>query len=411
MMAAAIPDDSLLRRIQALQNVDKAAAEALLIGFITETFPALDPLAVDLRPSAVSLNSFNGYLTLRDGVRLFFKTHVEPDSVIGEYYNATLMAEAGYPVIRPRYASTEYGKQFLIYDLIESPSVFDLARQIEIGTAPPGSLESLSAAQHTADDQLCQIYSSTLTDQDADTAARAPIHQLFSHRLSGGRYQAFYGSGDNLVRRSLHKRWIINGRRYQSTLAELLARQSLIAPARRGPAVIGHGDAHNGNVFFMADRLVYFDPAFAGRHDPLLDLTKPLFHNVFASWLYHPVDHPQAQTVRIRQESDTITLDYDETLPAVRHLFFDSKIQRVLAPLILTLRQRGELSRDWRAALKLALLCCPLLTMNLADGARFPEQTAWLGLGYALQMGSESEPDGGNRSMLDQSLDAIEAER
>jgi len=93
-MTGLTTDDSLLRRIQALQNRDKSTAEALLIGFIADTFPALDPISVELRPSAVSLNSFNGYLTLRDGTRMFFKTHVEPDSVIGEYYNAALLAEA-----------------------------------------------------------------------------------------------------------------------------------------------------------------------------------------------------------------------------------------------------------------------------------------------------------------------------
>jgi len=57
---------------------------------------------VELRPLAVSLNSFNGFLTLRDGSKLFYKTHVEPGSVIDEYYNTTLLAEAGYPIIKPR---------------------------------------------------------------------------------------------------------------------------------------------------------------------------------------------------------------------------------------------------------------------------------------------------------------------
>jgi hypothetical protein len=400
-------DDTLLRRIQALQTQDKPAAEALLIGFIADTFPALDPLRVELRPSAVSLNSFNGYLTLRDGTRLFFKTHVEPDSVIGEYYNATLMAEAGYPVIRPRYASTEYGKQFLIYDLIDSLSVFDLARQIETDTAPVDALSQLSAAQNVADDQLYQIYLATLAGQAADEAARAPIHQLFYHRLAGGRYRTFYESADNFVSRSVDKHWLINGRRYQSTLRDLLNKQEILAPARSGPSVIGHGDAHNGNVFYMNGGLVYFDPAFAGRHNLFLDLTKPLFHNVFASWLYHSVDHPQADSLTLQQDATTITVTYDETLPAVWQMFFESKVQRVLTPILITLKDRDQLPSDWRLYLKMALLCCPLLTMNLADTVRFPEQTAWLGLTYAMQMGSESDSANG-RSLLDQTLDTIE---
>src|SRR5258707_10041489 len=136
--------DSRLQHIQQLQYTDRAAAEALLLAFIREVFPALDVIGVELRPLAVSLNSFNGFLTLRDGSRLFYKTHVEPGSVIDEYYNSTLLAEAGYPVIQPRFASTEYGKQFLIYDVITSPSVFDVARAIELNGR--SDLPALTAA-------------------------------------------------------------------------------------------------------------------------------------------------------------------------------------------------------------------------------------------------------------------------
>src|SRR5262245_48472243 len=137
--------DDLLQRIQALQFNDKTAAENLLLGFIRQTFP-LDVVAVELRPLAVSLNSFNGFLTLADGKRLFFKTHTEPDNVIGEYYNAATLAGAGYPVIQPLYSSTEAGKQLLIYEVIDSPSVFDVAWEIENhGKTEPGLVEAQNA--------------------------------------------------------------------------------------------------------------------------------------------------------------------------------------------------------------------------------------------------------------------------
>jgi hypothetical protein len=343
---------------------------------------------------------------LANGGQLFFKTHVEPDSVIGEYYNAALLAEAGYPVIRSRYASTDYGKQFLIYDRIDSPSVFDVARQIEMGATPARSYDDLTAAQHSADNHLFEIYVNSLADQSADEASHAPVHQLFYHRLTGTRYHAFYETSDNFVAQSLDKHWIINGRRYRSTLRALIAKQTVIAPARSGLSVIGHGDAHNGKLFLTGGGLVYFDPAFAGRHNPFLDLAKPLFHNVFASWMYHPIDHPQAQTLNVHQDSDSITIDYDETLPDIRQMFFASKVERVLGPFVIELQRRKQLPADWHLYLRLALLCCPLLTMNLADRNRFPEATAWLGLAYAVQMGSESD---GGCGMLDKALDEIEA--
>ncbi len=207
-----------LQRVQALQFSDKPAAEALLLAFLRASYP-FDAVSVELRPLAVSLNSFNGFMTLADGTRLFFKTHIESDGVIDEYYHAALLAEAGYPVLQPVYTSNESGRQLLVYEVIRDPSVFDLAWAIETGAS--ARLPELTAAQHAADDLLLQIYRNTLEWQPAPDAAAAPIHQLFYHRLTGGRLARFYdGTAVTLpggvepmqaVRRA---RWIINGQEY-----------------------------------------------------------------------------------------------------------------------------------------------------------------------------------------------------
>jgi len=400
-----VTGDQTLREIQALQYVDKGAAEARLLAFIRDTFPQLAPVSVELRPSAVSLNSFNGFLGLADGRNLFFKTHVEPDSIVGEYYNSQLLADAGYPIIRPVIASTEYGKQFLIYEKIEASSVFDLLVQMERGTASPDAITALQHQLPTTDDHLWQIYKNSLALQTAEESARAPVHQLFYHRLAGNRCRDFYFDGER-SRLPLYKRWIINGRAYQSSLADLIAAQNGIDPAQAGASVIGHGDAHNGNVFLARDEFLYFDPAFAGRHSPFFDLAKPLFHNVFAHWMYFPLEAKQAQTLSITEDDSTIRVTFDETLPDYRQMFFESKVERVLRPLVAELRQRGWLRKDWRTFLKMALFCCPFLTMNLLDENRFPEQVRWLGLSYAIIMGAEST--GNSQSLLDRTLASID---
>jgi hypothetical protein len=407
--------DTLLSTIQRLQYTDKAAAEAQLLSFIQQTFPELPapPLQVELRPSAVSLNSFNGYLTLQNGQRFFFKTHVEPNSILSEYYNSALLETAGYPIIRPVYASTEYGKQFLIYDLIDSPSVFDLARELEVNAAPPSDprFEALRIAQNREDQALLGRYLATLTPRTAEEAAQSPVHQLLYHRLAGERYKTFYLDGET-PRLPLDKTWLVNGRRYTQTLRELVNNAALIHPQRAGYGVIGHGDAHNGNVFVQPDpdsvggaKLVYFDPAFAGLHDPLLDLTKPLFHNAFATWMYHPVNHPQAETLTVTESDTTITVEFDETPPPIRRMFIESKVTHTLAPLLRELKHRRLLSETWRTTLKTALFCCPLLTMNLMDRGRFPVKTHWLGLSYAVIMGAEST--GTSLSLIDSLLGEI----
>lgn len=410
---------SLLEEIQRLQFSDKPAAERLLIGFVRETFN-LDVTAVELRPLAVSLNSFNGFVTLTDGQRLFFKTHTESNGVIGEYYNASMLAEAGYPVLQPIMQSTEAGKQFLIYPVIEDPSVFDIAHEIIEGRSDRQA--DLEHAQNAADNRLLDIYLHTLKWQSAEDAAKAAVHQLFYHRLTGGRLEAFYGERQSIavwgidavetlpmsVVRQL--RWTINGQVYDETLDDIIAHAvRLLNPLQSGVSIIGHGDAHNGNVFLQGSgegaTLLYFDPAFAGQHDPLLDLTKPLFHNVFASWMYFPQETAERLTIRLQQETDGWSVTHDFPPHPVREMFLQSKTQRVLIPILRELKARGWLREDWRAYLKAALFCCPFLTMNLTDRSKFPPAISLLGLAMAVEMGSEST---GVRSRIDNMLDEVE---
>jgi Phosphotransferase enzyme family len=401
--------DNILQRIKDLQLTDKPAAELLLLTFLRATFP-LDVQSVELRPLAVSLNSFNGFMRLADGKRLFFKTHTEPDNVIGEYYNAAMLAKVGYPIIQPLYSSTEAGKQLLIYEVIDDPSVFDVAWAIEQGQSD--LLPALTKAQNDADDHLLQIYLNTLEWQSAEDAAKAPIHQLFYHRLAGGRLQRFYDdttiilpNGQYPMREVRAKTWVINGQKYDARLDDLIARAiEKLTPHTAGASVAGHGDAHNGNVFFKQreSSLLYFDPAFAGRHHPLLDLVKPLFHNVFAMWMYFPQIKKDALHITLKTSGDEWQVEHDYVLHPVRHMFLRSKGERVLIPVMQALKQRGWLSEDWRAYLKLALFCCPFLTMNLTDQEKFSPEISLLGLTMAVEMGAESK-----RSLIDSILDEV----
>jgi hypothetical protein len=407
----------ILQQIRDLQFSDKGKAEALLLSFIRENFP-LDVVEIRLTPLAVSLNSFNGFMTLADGQRRFFKTHTESDTVIDEYYNAEMLAQIGYPVIQPVFKSTEIGKQLLVYEVIEDESVFDASWRIE--THDSSDLEALKAAQNRADDELLSLYRKSLAPQSAEDAAKSPIHQLFYHRLTGGRLDRFYGEGTSIVLpdgvhpmsevRQVH--WRINGQQYSESLNDIIERAiRLLNPAQTDMSIIGHGDAHNGNVFFRKQEnppsLLYFDPAFAGRHHPLLDLTKPLFHNVFAMWMYFPNEKRASTKISLHKQAalwqgDLWQVDYDYALPEVRLNFYYSKVDEVLIPILRDLKE--QLRQDWREYLKAALFCCPFLTMNLTDSAKFSPEISLLGLAMAVEMGSESK---GERSLIDETLDEI----
>lgn len=320
--------------------------------------------------------------------------------------------------MQPVYSSTESGKQLLIYEVVDLPSAFDTARQIENGE--DAELAAITRAQNRADDALFEIYTRTLEQQTPEDAAKAPVHQLFYHRLTGGRLQQFYGEtgeevslqlpdGDTVTMADVRKaQWEVNGQQYQLSLDELISSAiSHLDPQQAGISIIGHGDAHNGNLFFDAasEKLTYFDPAFAGRHHPLIDLAKPLFHNVFAMWMYFPQETNDELFLDVYRHVDEWQIEYEFPLTPVREMFFESKIERVLSPLIIELSRQNALPSDWRQYLKLALMCCPLLTMNLADQQRFPPSISFLGLAMAVEMGGESYRQ---RSLIDRALDEVE---
>jgi hypothetical protein len=223
------------------------------------------------------------------------------------------------------------------------------------------------------------------------------VFQLFYHRLTGGRFDQFY-RGQTVPwfevpwEELAAMPWVINGRRFEKPLATLVDDAiRLLNPAQDGPVVVGHGDAHNGNVFYRGPNvdLLYFDPAFAGRHHPLVDLTKPLYHNTLAQWMYFPEEKGRQLRLEAQIDNGVVYVEHDYHLNSLRRGILDSKVQLVLDPIVRHLDALGWLRPDYREYLRAAVFCCPLLTMNLCDRAKFPANVSVLGLSHAVQFGNE----------------------
>ncbi|MDE5083759.1 MAG: hypothetical protein O4808_13565 [Trichodesmium sp. St17_bin3_1_1] len=405
--------DKNLQQIQVLQFKDKEAANTLLKKFLNENLP-LNVKEVMVRPLAVSLNSINGFIITEEDEKLFFKTHIEPQSIIDEYYNSEILAKADYPVIKPIFNSTEWGKQLLIYNFFDYPSLFNIIREVENNQRQDS--DKIVSIQEKADQELWNIYQKTLETIDQKKNEKAPIHQLFYHRLTGGRFTTFY-QGKNLKLPQgiinfddLAKfKWNINGVEFKHTLNELIQLAiDYLNPSKQDiPSIIGHGDAHNGNIFIDKDKskLIYFDPAFAGRHSPFLDLAKPLFHNVFAIWMYFPQEVANKLNIKYKIKDNSILIEHDFIPSQVRISLLRSKIQKVLKPLLKELQSRNCFDENWLDFFKMALFCCPFLTMNLSDTNKFPPAITLLGLAMSVEMGSANL--GTEKSLLDSEFESI----
>jgi phosphoglycolate phosphatase-like HAD superfamily hydrolase len=409
-----------LATIQQMQFTEQEKAERLLQRWFARHMN-LKTESVTLTPKAVSLNSFNGFYH-NDGEEYFFKTHIEEQGILEEYYHAGLLNRAGYNIVRPLRTIHEEGQQMVIYPVVSWPIVFDLMRDVETGVAKDGTFDMLVSAEKRECARLLDIYRSTYTSGTAEEHARAPIHQLFWHRLTGGRYKNFYEgklvplpkhdpTQENHIpfNELLKCRWNINGVSQQRTLGELIERAKVVLnPAQAALTIIGHGDAHFGNIFLeneqqawrpqgsplhfnmdeIMPRYLYFDPAFAGRHSPLLDVVKPLFHNVFATWMYFPLHIAQSLHLTVSRGDKSINVEHAYRLTPVREAILQTKKEYLLRPLIAELRARDALPAEWEEIVQLAMMCCALLTINLLDGERMPPSITWLGLLLAVQTGN-----------------------
>jgi phosphoglycolate phosphatase-like HAD superfamily hydrolase len=392
--------------IQRMQFSDLAKAELLLQRWFARHMH-LQVDSITLTPKAVSLNSFNGVYRL-NGEEYFFKTHVEEQGVLEEYYHAEMLYKAGYNIVRPLRTLHEKGQQMVIYPVVHDPVMFDLMREVETGAETFATVEMLVAAEKLECERLLSIYQENLAFSSAEEHARAPIHQLFWHRLTGGRLAHFYvgkhvplpgnpqkSEVSMLFEDLLHYHWSINGTFVageNETLGASIERAKIVLnPAREASTIIGHGDAHFGNVFLSQERYYrYFDPAFAGRHSVLLDIVKPFFHNVFATWMYFPNEVARDLQLSVELRNGCVFVEHNYVLTPARRAILETKLEYLLHPLKTWLRSMDALPDDWREIMRLALMCCPLLTINLLDAQRIPPAVCWLGLSLAMEMSNLS---------------------
>jgi hypothetical protein len=389
-------------RIRALVRagaIDQAADAAA--GLITEAF-GWPVAAVELTLDEYSLNSVSGRVRFTDGHLLFFKFHSEEgeEAHVTEYYRAQLLADAGLPVELPVRVAGQPGRQIALYELRTEPRMADVCAELERGDGrlPAG----LAAARRALDQVTGEVAVRTL--RPGQPGSSPAIHQLFWRRLTddagrfpGGRYRAWY-LDDPAYAALAGCRFVINGVGYARTLGEIAADAArLLDPAvlAAGPAVTAHGDDHQGNVWVLSQpggaELRLFDPAFAGADIPaLLAPVKATYHNVFAHpfWLYHPQEAATRIKVRAGRGDGVIEVSDDAGLPPLRQEIADSIAGLVWTPLLRELARRGELPPDWRATVRAALACCPLLVTNMLARGR-PEPIRYLGLARTVMAGSE----------------------
>lgn len=410
----AIP--SRTAEIRAVAANDPARAEAMLEEFIAGLFD-IRVTGLKINVDQYSLNSLNGFFRSGDE-EFFFKFHQEEgeEQMRGEYYRAGILAKAGLPVDTPVHMSTLPGEQVLVYRRRDDPRFSDVLFALD-STGDAGAIARAVAAEAELNDRILACAMDSLHPITPAQSSAEPIHRLFHERLldpgtrlyPGGRLRRFYHGRRFAFPGDLWFTWdeldtarpVINGVEHARSLGEMfdLAHRRY-APEALADAggIVAHGDAHNANVWYVrgedADRLTFFDPAFAGDAVPsLVAEVKSTFHNIFAHplWLYDPDLAAGKYQATVRLEGGRLHLDTDWQPSPVRRALLDVKARHFWKPWLRHLQEHGLLSQDWEDVIRIGLFLSPTLVMNLNAGEgreRHNPVSSAIGLAVALAAGS-----------------------
>lgn len=399
--------------IRATAQHDIPRAEAMLTALIADLF-TIPVAGLRINSDQYSLNSLNGFFT-SDGADFFFKFHQEEGEELmrGEYYRADILSRAGLPVDQPVHISTLPGEQLLVYSRRADPRFSDVLLALD-QQPDPVAIDRAATAEAGLNDRILACAQATLTPITPAQSRAEPIHRLFHERLidpargqyPGGRLADFYvGKRFELPDVTLDwadlagARPVLNGVEYMRSFDEMFdLAHARFAPERLTDAggMVAHGDAHNANVWYErggdADRLSFFDPAFAGEYVPaLLAEVKSTFHNIFAHpfWLYDPDLAAARFTARAAFDGTRLAIDTDWAPGPARARLLAVKARHFWKPWLAELARRDMLPEDWQDVIRIGLFLSPTLVMNLRAGAgRHNPISSAIGLFVALSAGS-----------------------
>lgn len=390
------------------QLADKKEQKKGLLAFVNFNFPELNIKKIKINSNAVSLNSLNGFLKTQNGLEFFFKFHTEEGETLtmDEYYNSQVLLEAGFPCLKPIAKKTDPGSQFVIYPKIEEQTLFTLWGKAE-KSQNKIALNKLLTLEKKFCQKISRLQLQSLTPKTSLEIKKQPIQQLFYNRLVNlktiPRLDLFYKDkvskfpdGEKITSQQLFDlKFEINGQKYDKTLNEMIKEaKKLLDPENSSSfCVTAHGDDHNGNKFLINNKVVYFDPAFAGNAIPaLLANIKTTFHDSLAHpyWLYDPKYAAQIYQCSYQLKGGKIIINHNYSPSLNRLKLLEIKARYLWQPLIQKLKTEKSLPLNFENYLRKAFFCCPFLVKNLIDYKTISPAISLISLCNCLELGAKS---------------------
>lgn len=372
-------------------NVDLERKGFIFAEYIRRAFPTARVIDVQPIATRAALNSVSGIITIQfqkqETQTVFGKVHIESNTksinVLGaeqEYENAEMLADAGWPVLKPISKSENFDYPLLLYPVIDAIPLFDKLEESYISGDVQITDEELAALA---------LYNQVIGEQEVrkirvgtrEEATNSPVQTLLLKRFeSDGRIDQWYtpqtvftlpGLDKQITwNELLNKQWIIDGQEYQITLGQIVeqARKILAFDGEEQTYLtISHGDDHAGNVRLTNPPTV-FDPAFAGWNPAALDV-KALAHTGFLpmAGMYYP---PKGLETNYQLSDESIIFTGNmENLPIfeTQEMLAKQLIDFRILPLLKRIKDMGGDITKEKQRMQAGLAACALLTVNIAQ--------------------------------------------
>ena len=378
-------------------KIDPVYKAAVFRKYIEKAFPDANIKTVEPISTSASLNSVCAYVDLspKKGKFLsaFAKIHIESDTqstsalgAEGEYAQANLLAQYGWPVVKPLMLSASKEYPLLLYPRINEKTLFDLFENSYNKSTNHITNTDLNVLSDF-NEQVGEAMVDSVKTVGAKEAASAPSQTLFIERFKlGGRIDQWYKPETqfNLINKDGHiswqqllkSKWVINGVPYDITLGEIVknARKYLSFNQESPvPVCVSHGDDHAGNIFIdrRKKKALLFDPAFAGWNPTALSNAKALAHNCFLPMggMYYD---PKIENVSYKWDKSKNVIYADipfesSVLYNTHDILAKQIIDLRIVPLIQELKRRKINTRNELERIKYALSACALLTINVSS--------------------------------------------
>lgn len=114
-------------------------------------------------------------------------------------------------------------------------------------------------------------------------------NQLFYHRLTGNKYNKFYGPGRSNISSLFDRVISVNGNKLPLTINQIISNikeKYNTTKTKKVLAIKGHGDAHHGNII-INDKIWFIDNEYSDHITPFMELAKPYYNDLIGVLFFH----------------------------------------------------------------------------------------------------------------------------